>query len=73
MLKFNPHNRVREARTRKGLSLNQLARLVGCTPQGISYLELNGKRRPRPEAMNVEKLATALDTTVDALFPEAAA
>lgn len=58
---------------RKRLSLNQLARLVGCTPQGISYLELLGKRRPRPEAIDIEKLAAALDTTVDELFPEAAA
>jgi hypothetical protein len=43
--------------------------MVGTTPQGLQHLETKGKRRPY--SIDLEKLATALETTVDELFPAA--
>lgn len=65
------HNRVREIRIQRRLSLGQLSLLVGASPQSLQHLETRGKRRPY--RIDVQKLASALETTVDDLFPTVAA
>lgn len=69
MVTSKPRNRLREARNRCGLSLNELARLINATPQGLQWIETRGKRRPG--SIDLEKLARVLGTTVDELFPVA--
>lgn len=51
-------NRIREYRKIRGLTLNQLAELVGTTNQQISHLE-KGRRRLTLDWM--ERIAIALD------------
>jgi len=54
--------RLKELRTEKGLSLQQLADKVGITPAGLNYWEQN-KRVPNLDA--VIALADFFDVTLD--------
>ncbi|MFV9689315.1 MULTISPECIES: helix-turn-helix domain-containing protein [Pantoea] len=60
--------KIRELRNDRGLSLEQLAHLVGSTK---SYIwELEKKPEIKPSAELVAKLAQALDVTMDSLMDE---
>ena len=59
-------NTLREHRKQQGYTLTQLASKVGVTPGFISHIE-RGIRVPRLET--AQKLANALDCTIDELFP----
>ena len=60
--------KIRELRTSRGLSLDQLASNVGSTK---SYIwELEKKPGTKPSAELVSKLAQALDVTMDSLMDE---
>lgn len=60
--------KIRELRTSRGLSLDQLASNVGSTK---SYIwELEKKPGIKPSAELVSKLAQALDVTMDSLMDE---
>jgi putative transcriptional regulator len=61
----NLSNRVREARTALGLTQEQLGQAVELTRQSIIAIE---KGRFTPSVHTALLLASALDTTVDALF-----
>jgi putative transcriptional regulator len=61
----NLSNRVREARTALGLTQQQLGQAVELTRQSIIAIE---KGRFTPSVHTALLLASALDTTVDALF-----
>ncbi|MEO3782438.1 helix-turn-helix transcriptional regulator [Actinocorallia sp. B10E7] len=45
---------LRRQRTRAGLSMNQLARALGCTPQWVSQLEQTVKPVPEQSALDVD-------------------
>ena len=64
-MKF-PEN-LRTIRKARGLTLKQLAEIIGVTEVSISQYEL-GKRQPNNEGLL--KLAEALDTTVGELLGE---
>ncbi len=58
--------RIKELRTAKGLTLEQLAQATGSAK---SYIwELENKKPPRPSAEKLSTIAKALDVTVDYLF-----
>jgi transcriptional regulator with XRE-family HTH domain len=58
--------RIKELRTQKGLTLDQLAQATGSAK---SYIwELENKDPPRPSAEKLSAIAKALDVTVDYLF-----
>jgi transcriptional regulator with XRE-family HTH domain len=58
--------RIKELRTEKGLTLDQLAQTAGTAK---SYIwELENKDPPRPSAEKLSAIAKALDVTVDYLF-----
>ena len=59
-------NTLREHRKQQGYTITQLADAVGVTPGFISHIE-RGIRVPRLET--AQKLAKALDCTIDDLFP----
>jgi transcriptional regulator with XRE-family HTH domain len=59
--------RLRVNRIARGWTQSQLAEIVGVHRHTIQHLE-NGHRVPSRE--NAERIAEALDTTVDWLFPE---
>jgi putative transcriptional regulator len=61
----NLSNRVREARTALGLTQQQLGQATELTRQSIIAIE---KGRFTPSVHTALLLASALDTTVDALF-----
>ncbi len=58
-------NRIREVRTGRGLTQEDLARTVGLTRQSIIAIE---KGRFTPSVATALSLAAALDSSVDALF-----
>ncbi len=58
--------RIKELRTEKGLTLDQLAQLTGASK---SYIwELENKNPPRPSAEKLSAIASALAVTVDYLI-----
>jgi transcriptional regulator with XRE-family HTH domain len=58
--------RIKQLRTAKGLTLDELAKETGSAK---SYIwELENKDPPRPSAEKLSAIAKALDTTVDYLF-----
>lgn len=58
--------RIKELRTQKGLTLDELAKLTGSSK---SYIwELENKNPPRPSAEKLSAIAKALETTVDYLI-----
>ncbi len=58
--------RIKELRTEKGLTLEQLAQATGSSK---SYIwELENKDPPRPSADKLSQIATALGVTVDYLI-----
>jgi transcriptional regulator with XRE-family HTH domain len=59
--------RLRELRSAAGLSLRQLARLIGASPSLLSQIE-NGKVTPSVDTLY--ELAVALETPVTAFFGE---
>ena len=61
----NLGNRVQEVRTALGLTQQQLGQAAGLTRQSIIAIE---KGRFTPSVHTALLLASALDTTVDALF-----
>lgn len=62
--KFGP--RIKELRTGKGMTLDQLAQ---ATESSKSYIwELENKNPPRPSAEKLSAIATALGVTVDYLL-----
>lgn len=63
-MSFGP--RIKELRTAKGLTLDQLAAVTGSSK---SYVwELENKNPPRPSAEKLSAIATALGVTVDYLL-----
>lgn len=54
-------NNIRNIRKEKGMTLQQIADIMGCSPQLISQYE-SGKRQPKLET--IEKIATALGCNV---------
>jgi putative transcriptional regulator len=58
-------NRVREIRSERGLTQNELAQAVGLTRQSIISIE---KGRFTPSIHTALNLAAALETSVDDLF-----
>jgi transcriptional regulator with XRE-family HTH domain len=62
--------RLRELRASAGLSLRQLAKLIGASPSLLSQIE-NGKVTPSVDTLYV--LASALETPVTSFFGDAAA
>ncbi|MBW2058088.1 MAG: helix-turn-helix domain-containing protein [Deltaproteobacteria bacterium] len=61
------HQRIRDYRKLKGLTLKELAERAGCTQSYISQLE---KRTTMPSLSMVGKLARALDVNVVDLFAD---
>lgn len=62
------NDRIRELRKTRGLSLEQLADMVGSAK---SYIwELENKPEIKPSANLVSKLARALNVTMDSLMDE---
>nr|PZN36534.1 MAG: XRE family transcriptional regulator [Bacillota bacterium] len=59
-------SRLRELREQKGLSRNQLAKLVGCSREAIRLLE-RGRRSPRYETARA--IAQALGVSPDEIWP----
>ncbi|HHW09894.1 MAG TPA: helix-turn-helix transcriptional regulator [Firmicutes bacterium] len=59
-------NMVRAVRRQKGITIRQLHEATGISPSYIYYIETN---RKVPSIYHAQKLARALDTTVDILFP----
>lgn len=58
--------RIKELRTAKGMTLDQLA---SATDSSKSYIwELENKNPPRPSAEKLSSIAAALGVTVDYLF-----
>lgn len=58
--------RIKELRTKKGMTLDQLAQATGSAK---SYIwELENKDPPRPSAEKLSAIAEALGVTVDYLF-----
>lgn len=58
--------RIKDLRTRKGMTLDQLA---AATDSAKSYIwELENKNPPRPSAEKLSAIAEALEVTVDYLF-----
>ncbi|MGD0635813.1 MAG: helix-turn-helix transcriptional regulator [Beijerinckiaceae bacterium] len=58
--------RIKELRTAKGMTLDQLAHETGSAK---SYIwELENKNPPRPSAEKLSAIAKALDVTVDYIF-----
>ena len=58
--------RIKELRTEKGLTLDQLAQETGSSK---SYIwELENKNPPRPSAEKLSAIAAALEVTVDYLI-----
>lgn len=58
--------RIKELRTKKGLTLDQLAQETGSSK---SYIwELENKNPPRPSAEKLSAIASVLGVTVDYLF-----
>jgi transcriptional regulator with XRE-family HTH domain len=58
--------RIKELRTAKGMTLDDLAKATG---SARSYIwELENKNPPRPSAEKLSAIAKALDVTVDYLF-----
>lgn len=58
-------NRVKELRTKKQMSQNDLAIKVGVTPKYISFIE-NGERTP--SLAIADKLATELGSSIEDIF-----
>lgn len=56
--------RFREARAKKGVGINQLARLLGVSTTAVSNWQ-NGKSKPKPEMLT--RIAAALDVEADYL------
>jgi transcriptional regulator with XRE-family HTH domain len=59
-------DRIRMKREAKGMEAKHLAQMIGITPSYLSLLETNKRNNPTPELL--EKIARALDTTVDFLL-----
>ncbi len=55
---MNIGNTIRNVRKEKGMTLQQIADIMGCSPQLISQYE-NGKRQPKIETL--QKIADALN------------
>lgn len=60
-------NRIRDFRTRRGLSQTELARLVGVTPSNISQIESN---QIHPSLPALFKMAETLSVDVSSFFQE---
>lgn len=60
-------NRIREFRTKRGLSQTELARLVGVTPSNISQIESN---QIHPSLPALFKMAETLSVDVSSFFQE---
>lgn len=60
-------NRLRSLRKTQGLSLKQVAELVGCTPSYLSMVENN---KLDPSASRLKRIADALGSTIIELFSE---
>lgn len=57
--------RVKELRKSKGITQEQIAELINIEPPNVSKME-NGLHFPQPD--KIEKIATALDVSVQDLF-----
>jgi putative transcriptional regulator len=66
-MKSKKLSKIRLARERKRLFQVELSALCGCSQQFISLVE-NGKRIPSKKLKN--KIAAALETDVETIFPE---
>lgn len=64
-LKLKFGKRVKELRKSKGLTQEQIAELINIEPPNVSKME-NGLHFPQPD--KIEKIAKALDVTVQDLF-----
>ena len=62
---INIGNKIKDLRTQKGLTQEELAEAAGVTPQTISTAEL-GKKALRPA--NIIKICSALDISPDYLL-----
>lgn len=60
-------NNIRNIRKEKGITLQQIADVMGCSPQLISQYE-NGKRIPKIE--NIRKIAAALGVYISDLVDD---
>jgi transcriptional regulator with XRE-family HTH domain len=60
-------SKLRSVRKSQGLSLKQVARLVGCSP---SYLSMVENDKLDPSASRLKKIADALGSTIIELFSE---
>ena len=60
-------SRLRSLRKIQGLSLKQVAEIVGCTP---SYLSMVENDKLDPSASRLKKIADALGSTIIQLFSE---
>jgi transcriptional regulator with XRE-family HTH domain len=63
-------SRLREARSRRGISLRELARRVGVSPSLVSQIELD---RVNPSVSTLYALVTELGMTMSEMFSDAAA
>lgn len=62
---MNTGIRIKNTRKEKNMTLQQLANIIGCTPQLISQYE-TGKRQPKKET--IEKIAKALNVDPFSLY-----
>jgi transcriptional regulator with XRE-family HTH domain len=60
-------DRLAELREKRGLTLRELSRMSGVSPDTINQIEL-GHRRPRPSTLR--KLARALDIDIEDFFED---
>lgn len=60
-------DRLAESREKRGLTLRELSKMSGVSPDTINQIEL-GHRKPRPSTLR--KLARALDIDVEDFFSE---
>lgn len=56
---------VYDARKKKGISIRELANRTGISKSAINYIE---NEKTSPTMQNMEKLAKALDTTIEDLY-----
>ncbi|MBQ8458974.1 helix-turn-helix transcriptional regulator [bacterium] len=64
-IKENFGKRLRELRTKQGITQEKFSEIIGIQPENYSRIE-NGLSFPKPE--NIEKIALALDVGIDELF-----
>jgi putative transcriptional regulator len=59
-------NSIKEIRKQRKISRKKLAEMVGLSPSYIQFIE-NEQRNPTIKT--IKKIATALETSIDELFP----